>query len=277
MKIYHVDGQFVPADKAVIPVDDLSVLRGYGVCDIMRTFRGKPYFLDEHIDRLVNSAREIGLSLPWSNEEIKLTVLETLQRNRNVDQVNIRIIITGGSSPDYFYPQGPPRLIIMITDMKKLPLEWYSQGIKVITHPQERLIPDAKVTAYIPAALALKKAKKLGAVEAIYVNSDGQVLEGTTSNLFMFTNNTLVTPDREILKGITREAVISISQQLFQTLERPVLLTELLAADEVFISGTNKGVVPVVKVDENLIGTGKPGPNTLKIMKKLIEDQEIMS
>ena len=100
MTIYYVDGKFVPSHKAVIPVDDLAVLRGFGICDIMRTFNGVPYFLDEHINRLVASGKKIGLSLPWTTHEIKTIVRKTLEKNKQTAEANIRIVITAGSSPD---------------------------------------------------------------------------------------------------------------------------------------------------------------------------------
>ncbi len=269
MKTYFVNGQFVPEDQAVIPVTDLSVLRGYGICDIMRTYRGKPFFLKEHVYRLERSALEIGLTLPWSNNEIIQYVLQTLDKNQPVDEVNIRIVITGGSSNDFFTPQGTPRLIILLTDITALPDTWYKDGVFVITHLQERPMPDAKVTSYIPAAMALKKAAKKNAIEALYTNRNCQVLEGTTSNLFIFKNDILITPRDHVLKGITRQAILSLSEPLFKIEEKPVFLEELLSADEVFITGTNKGIVPVVKVDDTTIGSGKPGRNTKQMMTQL--------
>lgn len=269
MKTYFVDGQFLPADKAVIPVTDLSVLRGYGVCDIMRTFSGRPYFLEAHVARLVNSAKEIGLDLPWTSEEIIDWILKTLEKNQPVDEVNIRCIITGGSSPDYFNPTGPPRLIILVTDLKKLPDWWYEKGVKVITIRQERPMPDAKVTAYIPAALALKDAQKQHAIEAIYVNGENHVLEGTTSNLFIFTEGCLVTPKDDVLKGITRKAILDLASRFFKVIERPVGLDEMRCAQEVFISGTNKSIVPVINVDDAIISDGTPGKNTKLLMQQM--------
>ncbi len=272
MKIYYVDGKFVSSDQAVIPVDDLAILRGYGVCDIMRTYKGKPYFLKDHIHRLVNSAKEIGLSLPWQTREITDIVLETLHRNQISEEANIRIVITGGSSPDYFYPQGNPRMIVLITDLKKLPDSWYENGVKVITYPLERSLPDAKVISYIPAALALKKAKETGAIEAIYINRKMEALEGTTSNLFAFFGNTLVTPRDGVLKGITRQAILAIAQKNDLTEEKAIPLDQLLNADEVFISGTNKCILPVIQIDDTPIGTGKPGPKTKRLIAELERD-----
>ncbi len=270
MAIYYVDGRFVPSHEAVIPVDDLAVLRGFGICDIMRTFNGMPYFLDEHIKRLMASGEKIGLSLPWTMDEIKAIVRETLKKNLQTAEANIRIVITAGSSPDFLTPSGTPRLIVMVTPIKKLPQEWYTKGVKVITIVQERPLAGAKVTAYIPAAMALKQAQKSGAVEAVYINSQNQALEGTTSNLFAFFGQTLVTPpSKGILKGITRQLILSLAEDLFQIEKKTVLLDQLLTADEVFITGTNKGVVPVIQINDTLISKGKPGKNTKKLIQAL--------
>jgi branched-chain amino acid aminotransferase len=270
MATYYVDGEFVAGHKAVIPVDDLAVLRGIGICDIMRTFHGTPYFIDEHIQRLKESGEKIGLDLPWSREQIKQIVLETLKRNPLADEANIRIVITGGSSPDFMTPSGKPRLIVMVTPIKKLPEEWYTRGVKVVTLVQERPLAGAKVTAYIPAAMALKEAHAEGAVEAIYVTRENLALEGTTSNLFAFFGTTLVTPPANgILKGITRKLILSLAARVFQVHETPLPLDRLLAADEVFITGTNKGVVPVIQINQTRIGNGTPGHNTQKLIQAL--------
>ncbi|WDP88307.1 MAG: aminotransferase class IV [Desulfobacter sp.] len=269
MKIVYVDGKYLPRDRALIPVDDLAVLRGYAAWDILRTFRGRPYFLDEHVDRLMASAAKIGLDIPWSKDEIKAVVHKVLEKNPAMEEVNIRILITGGSSPDYFSPAGSPRLIVLPTNIPKPPEEWYSKGIKVVTHQEERAIPDAKVTDYVQAALALKTARAAGAVDALYVTRDNLVLEATTSNLFAFMGEVLVTPDQGVLKGITRETVISLARCHYKVAEQPLPLSDLLEAREVFITATNKGVVPVVQINGIPIGSGRPGPGTMVLMEAL--------
>lgn len=269
MKTYYIDGEFVPENKAFIPVDDLAVLRGFGVCDLMRTYNGKPYFLNEHIKRLENSAKEIGLELPWSCDDMVKIVLETLKKNKTINEANIRIVITGGSSPDFITPHGNPRLLVLVTQIPELPASWYEKGVKVITLPIERDIPGAKSISYIPATMALKKAKKENAVEALYVDRHGFVRECATSNFFAFINGSLVTPDRDVLKGITRQVVLDISKDLFDIELRQLPLDEVLNADEVFITGTNKGVVPVVMIDDTIIGNGRPGKNTAGVIKAL--------
>ena len=268
MPIYYVDGKFLPDEKALIPVDDLAVLRGIGVFDLLRTYNGKPLFLKEHVSRLFDSARQINIELPWSHEEVCRIALETLSRN-TLDEANIRIVATGGSSPDFMTPQGRPRLLVLVTPLPRLPAEWYDQGVNVVTMRTERRIPGAKSIDYVPAAMALQKAKSKGAIEALYVDRHENALEGTTSNLFAVIGETLVTPGRGILSGITRQAVLDISRPLLPVEIRDLPLTELLGANEAFITGTNKGLVPVVQIDETPIGDGKPGPHTRRIMTAL--------
>ena len=268
MPIYYVDGKYLPDDQALIPIDDLVVLRGIGVFDLLRTYNGKPLFLKEHVSRLFDSARQINLDLPWSHEEVCRIALETLSRN-TLDEANIRIVATGGSSPDFMTPQGRPRLLVLVTPLPRLPAEWYDHGVTVVTMHTERRIPGAKSIDYVPAAMALQQARSKGAIEALYVDRDENALEGTTSNLFAVIGETLVTPGRGILSGITRQAVIEVSRPLLPVEIRDLPLTELLGANEAFITGTNKGLVPVVQIDDTPIDDGRPGPHTRRIMRAL--------
>jgi branched-chain amino acid aminotransferase len=190
-----------------------------------------------------------------------------------MDEANIRILVTGGSSPDFFSPVDHPRLIVMATAIPALPAHWYTKGVKVITFFQQRVLPDAKATNYIPAVLALKEAKAQGAVEALYTTRDNMVLEGTTSNLFALIDDTLVTPENGVLKGITRKTVIELGKKLFSVSEQDLSLDALLSATELFITGTNKGIVPVIQVNDHTIGTGAPGPGTIALMTAMKNQQ----
>jgi len=265
LPIYYVDGRFLPAEAAVIPADDLAILRGYGVFDFLRTHGGKPFLLTEHIERLEKSARRIGLVLPWSRNELIDIVMQTLQHN-NFAEANIRIVVTGGSSPDFITPQGRPRLLVLVTAMPELPAWWYTRGVKIITLNSKRSIPDAKSIDYIPATIALAEAGRQKAVEAVYVDHNGFVLEGTTTNIFIFDGQNLLTPGREVLSGITRQVVLKLAGDLFAVKIEDINRHRLLAADEVFLTGTNKGLVPVIQVDDTVIGDGRPGPGTRKLM-----------
>lgn len=265
MPIYYIDGRFLPAEAAVIPADDLAILRGYGVFDFLRTHGGQPFLLTEHMERLEKSARRIGLVLPWSRNELIDIVMQTLQRN-NFAEANIRIVVTGGSSPDFITPQGRPRLLVLVTTVPELPAWWYTRGVKIITLNSKRSIPDAKSIDYIPATIALAEAGRQNAVEAVYVDRRGFVLEGTTTNIFIFDGQILLTPGREMLSGITRQVVLKLAGDLFAVKIEDIDRHRLLAADEVFLTGTNKGLVPVIQVDDTVIGNGLPGPRTRKLM-----------
>ena len=142
---------------------------------------------------------------------------------------------------------------------------WYTEGVKIITLYDRRSFPGAKSIDYIPATVALKSARRREAIEAVYLDESDNVLEGTTSNIFAFSNGRLITPDKGILNGVTRKNILALADRLYDLQVRPIGREELLAASEVFITSTNKGVVPVVKIDEKTIGSGRPGERTLKM------------
>ena len=266
METYYIDGKFVSSEQAVIPVNDLAILRGYGIFDFLRTYNGRPLFLEEHIERLQRSAKQIGLTLLWSKTQLIDIVNQTLNKN-NYRESNVRVVVTGGTSPDYITPQGKPRLLVLVTELPEQPQWWYTDGVKVITIYSRRTIPAAKSIDYITATIALKEARSKNAIEALYVDRDGYVLEGTTSNLFIFRGDRLVTPGKAVLSGITRKIVLMLTAEIFKTEIRDVAVDELLTADEVFITGSNKEIVPVVRVDDTAIGNGKPGHRTRAVMK----------
>jgi len=268
MSIYYIDGEFVDEHDAHIPATDLAVMRGYGVFDFLRTYKGVPFELEAHINRLRNSAALIELDVPWDNAEITTIINQTIARNRYDDgrEMNVRVIVTGGPSANGLMPLGDSRLLVMVTPANPIPPTNYSDGVKIITEKIERYIPEAKTLNYIPAIKAMKRAGREGAVEAIYVDRDGFALEGTTTNLFAFYGDTLVTPAVGILSGITRNVVLKLARDLFPIEERALSLSELLKADEVFISASNKQIMPVITVDDSQISDGKVGARTRRIM-----------
>ena len=273
MDIYYIDGEFVSADRAVIPVNDLAVLRGLGAFELLRTYGGHPFGMEEHLERLEQSAHQIGIPLRWTRDELCRIVLETLQRNHDNQHAesNIRIIITGGTSSDFMTHRGHPRLLVLVSEMPSQPAVWYSEGIKIITVESRRTLPGAKSTNYLSATLALQRARSEGAVESVYVDRDGRVYECTTSNIFMISGDKLTTPGHGILPGVTRGFILKLAQDRFEVDIRDLPLDELVRAEEVFITGTNKGVVPVVQIDDRPIGNGRPGPHTRKLMTALSE------
>ncbi|MBW4574285.1 MAG: aminotransferase class IV [Aphanothece sp. CMT-3BRIN-NPC111] len=263
--ICFLNGKYVTFDQACLPLNDLGIVRGYGVFDFIRTYNGIPFKLQEHVQRLQNSAKIIGLSLPWSTEEIEAIAKNTLERN-NLSEANIRIVVTGGSSTDFITPMGKPSLMVIVTPVTEYLREYYEQGVKVITVQIERSLPGAKSLNYISAISALQQAKLTNAVEALYVDRQGHVSEGTTTNLFVFQGDKLITPQENILNGITREIVLQLAKDKFEIIKQPINYSDLSNYDEVFITATNKEIMPVVQIDELTISTGKPGANTQTIM-----------
>ena len=267
MNIFYVDGSYLPEDRAVLSVNDLGLLRGYGVFDFLRTYNRRPFLLKDHVSRLAQSAGIIELSLPFSESEIMDITMETLERNNGLAEANIRLVLTGGDSADSITPADRTRLLVMVTGLHTCPEKWYRDGASVITTRDGRYLPRAKSTNYLPAVLALSRARRQGAMESIYVDPEGRLLEGTTTNLFAFIDGTLTTPGDDVLPGITRKVILQLAGEHFAVDIRDIHVEEIQHMEEVFITASNKEVVPVVRVDEHSIGSGRPGERTRRIMQ----------
>jgi branched-chain amino acid aminotransferase len=274
--VYYVDGTFVPDSEAVFPINDLGLLRGYGCFDFMRTYNGKVIFITDHVQRLFRSAMQIGIELPVSESEVIRLVQETLKRNPPVES-SIRILVTGGSSPDFITPQGRPRMAIMVSALSAYPPAWYQEGAQIITVPHTRAIPGAKSIDYIRAMLVLAEARQKGAIEAVYVDPESRVREGTTSNIFAFIADRLVTPGTGILNGITRQKVLGLAADRYPVDIRDLRRDELIQADEVFITSSNRLIVPIVRVDDERIGGGRPGERTRSVMQAFADFTDRLS
>lgn len=271
MGIYYIDGEFVAAEDAKIPADDLSVLRGYGAFDFLRTYNGVPFELEAHIIRLFRSAELLMLDMSWTPQEITDIVNETLSRN-DYPESNIRIVVTGGTSPSRITPAGKPRLIVMIDPATILPDSDYANGVKLITFNHNRYLPGAKSINYIPAIIALKQAHAQNAIDALFTDDGGYVLEGTTNNLFIVSGGKLITtPNDGILPGITRGVLLKLARDVYEVEERPLLAQELYDADEAFLTSSVKEVLPIRQVDDHIIGDGTPGEHTKKLMTLFAE------
>jgi branched-chain amino acid aminotransferase len=266
MNIYYIDGEFVQAQAACLPVDDLSILRGFGVFDFLRTYGGRPFHLKDHLARLKRSAELIGLGVGRPLSEIADIVGETLRRNGHAE-ANIRIVVTGGSSPDCFLPAGRPRLLVLVTPLTPLPETWQQDGVGIVTIPYSRYLPNAKSINYIPAIHAMQDARRQGAVEALYVKPDGRVTEFTTSNLFAVIDGRLLTPETDLLPGITRQVVLDLDLPLPAQIG-DLTLEALHGAEEVFLTSSTKEVVPVVRIDRRPVADGRPGKRTRETMAR---------
>jgi len=267
-KYCYLNGKIIPLNKAGISLNDLGILRGYGVFDFLRTYNGRPFFLKEHLRRLKSSAKILNLKLPGAFKELAALVNELLLKNK-FKESTVRIVLTGGRTNDGITYR-KPTLFILVEKLRKLPPSVYQKGVKLITYEYQREIPKAKMLNYITAASLQNLRRRKKAFEILYT-SKGQILEATTSNFFIFKNNTLITPKDKILLGITRDVVIKLAQSKFKVEERDIPLRELSRAAEAFITATSKEIVPVVKIDSKLIGNGKVGQNT-KYLMNLFQD-----
>ncbi|SMC83934.1 branched-chain amino acid aminotransferase [Desulfocicer vacuolatum DSM 3385] len=266
MDIYYIDGQFIEEDKATLSAKDITVLRGFGVFDFLITYNKRPFYLEAHVARLENSAKKIGLTLRHTNAEICDIVHRAIGKNPHHDESNIRIVYTGGISPDGVTPRGNGKLMVMVTPKYVLPEWWYTDGAAVITVEMERFIPESKSTNYLSAVFAQQEAHKKGAIEAIYVDRENRVLEGTTTNLFAFKGNTVITPPDAMLPGITRSVVLELIKEKFTLEMRHIDMAELKEMDEIFITASNKEIVPVIKINDMVVADGKPGKKTRQVM-----------
>jgi branched-chain amino acid aminotransferase len=271
--IYYIDGDFVNSHDAKIPIADLGFVRGYGVFDFFRTYNGVPFHLDDHLARLHYSACAVELDFPWTFEELSDIVAEVVARNGNGEH-KVRIIITGGDTEDFSSAIGSPRLVIVVTPCSPMTPLINDNAVKAITIDDNRMMPDVKSINYISAVIAVKRAKKVGATEGLYVDKQGYVWEGTRTNLFAFFGDTLVTTGHNILKGITRQTVLKLADGLMPVDVRNLKLEELMSADEVFITSSSKEILPVVAVDDRQIGGGKIGQHT-QHLQELFRDYVI--
>lgn len=266
--IAYWDGSYVPDEEIKISPFDLGVLRGYGVFDVLRTENGKPYNVENHWKRFVNSASILGLEIPVDKEGFEeiLTTLAEKNITPDVPKLNLRVVLTGGPSSDCFHPErGKETFFVLATPFVHLAESNYSQGARLVTLEYERELPEAKITNYIKAIQNRDLKKNAEAIEILFVKN-GNVTEASTSNFFIVKNGILVTPKEKILRGTTRNLIIEEAQKNgWPVEERELTVAEVWEADEAFISAVNKGVVPVVRIDNQVIGSGKPGPITEKV------------
>lgn len=263
---YYVNGQFAPASQAALGLNDLGLVRGYGVFEVLRTYGDRPFGLRAHLDRLAYSAAQIELALPAPLSAIESIVYETLARNAARD-VTIRIIVTGGASSSFLMPEDRPTLLVLLAAVKPYPAQLYTDGAALITVDATRFMPTVKSLNYIPAILGQRRARAAEAIEALYCDAAGVITECTTSNFFIFKGNQLITPVQDVLPGITRAAVLEVAADLFEIVERPLLRSELAEAEEAFITSTTKEIMPIVRVDAQAIGAGRPGARTQRLQQ----------
>ena len=263
----YLNGKIMPEDKAGVSVRDMAVLRGYGMFEFLRTYDGRLFHFEDHIRRFRNSARMMGLRVPLSDKEIK-SVLERLIVRNKFKEAALRLVLSGGRTVDGMrYDWLEPTFFILADEFKPLPVAFYKKGAAVVTHEYQREMPEAKTTNYLAAAREhnIGKNKNGRALEILYVKN-GKALECTTSNFFIFKGDTLITPEKDVLKGVTRKIVLKLARPKFKIKEGDIKTSELKEATEAFLTATNKEIAPIVRIDGQKIGSGKVGRNTKILM-----------
>lgn len=276
MGVVYIDGKLYEKEQAKISVFDHGLLYGDGVFEGIRCYNGRVFKLDEHLDRLFRSAKFIMLNIPLSKQELTLAVIQTVKATKLQDAY-IRLVVTRGAGDLGLDPRKCPKpsIIIIVDKIILYPKECYENGLELITVPtrkniQEALSPCAKTLNYLNSIMAKIEANNAGALEAIMLNSEGYVTECTGDNIFIVKNNTLITPPSWVgaLEGITRDTVMKIGKDIgIKVVENVLTRFDLYTANECFLTGTAAEVIPVIKIDNRTIGTGKPGEITLKIME----------
>jgi len=276
MRIF-IDGKYYDQRAAKVSVLDHGLLYGDGIFEGIRAYNGRVFRLSEHIDRLFCSAKAILLTIPMSHADIMEAVVDTCRRNKIRDGY-IRLVVTRGVGTLGLNPNRckNPSIIIIADKIQLYPPELYQKGMAIITVPTVRnlhsaLNPAIKSLNYLNNILAKIEANNAGCEEAIMLNAEGYVSECTGDNLFIVKNGHLSTPPLSAgaLYGIARQVVIEMAQEASHTVSEPNLTRyDVFNADECFLTGTGAEIVPVVKVDGRVIGNGKPGPVTQKLVAR---------
>ena len=280
MKVY-ISGTLYEKEDAKISVFDHGLLYGDGVFEGIRSYAGKVFRMEGHVDRLWNSAKAIALEIPMTKEEMALAIEETLRVN-GLKEGYIRVIVTRGSGTLGLNPYlcSDPQVIIITDSISLYPQKLYEEGLELVTVSVQRnhpaaLSPRIKSLNYLNNILAKLEGIKAGTLEALMLNHKGEVAECTGDNIFLVRNGELLTPpiDAGILEGITRDVVMELGAALGIPV-REIALTkhDVYIADECFLCGTAAEVIPVVICDSRTIGDGTPGPITKQLIERFHQE-----
>ena len=272
----YVDGEYVSKDEASVSIYDHGFLYGDGVYEAIRAYDGLVFKLREHVDRLYESAKSIKIEIPFHRDEMSRLVIEVLRKNQ-LRNSYIRIVVSRGRGRMGVDPRNcsKPTIVIMVEPREPL----FGENVKGISAivsslrrtPAWSLDPRIKTLNYLNNIMAKIEAIEAGVEEAIMLNEQGHVAETSTENIFVVKNSLVTTPHPSagVLRGITRDAVISVTRKLgYPMEERAITIHELYNADEVFVTGTAAEIVPIVKIAGRSIGEGKPGPVFSRILEE---------
>ncbi len=275
-KVY-ISGKLYAKQDAKVSVFDHGLLYGDGVFEGIRAYSGRVFRLQQHVDRLYDSAAAIFLQIPMARDEMSRAIVDTLSAN-SLSDAYIRVIITRGAGGLGLDPRKTtdPQVIIITDQISLYPEELYDHGLKIITagttrnHPNA-LNPRIKSLNYLNNIMGKIEATNSGCLEALMLNTKGEVAECTGDNIFIVKRGVIHTPsiDSGILEGITRNAVIELARLAGHTVvERTMDRLDVYTADECFLTGTAAELIPVVECDGRVLGSGRPGSITRDLRQR---------
>ena len=286
-QVIYLNGEFVGKEDAKVSVYDHGFLYGDGVFEGIRSYSGNVFRLEEHLERLYDSAKSIMLEIPHTVEEITELVVETLRRNKLKDAY-IRLVVSRGIGNLGLDPFScaKPNVIVIAEPLSLFPKALYETGIEIVSVASRRsrsdvLSPKVKSLNYMNNILVKIEASLAGVSEALMLNDQGYVAEGSADNIFIVRKNKLLTPPGYVgaLEGITRNAIMEVAAEKGYEVEEGVFTRhDVYVADEVFLTGTAAEVIAVVKVDGRVIGDGTPGPVTNDLLgsfRQLVQEDGV--
>lgn len=278
--VVSINGKIMFKEDAKISIFDRGFLYGDSVYEVIRTYRGIPFLLQEHLDRLWHSASKLEMGFPFDQNQIVKEV-NTCLGELGKESAYIRIIVTRGQGPLQLDPvsAGPNNVVVIAKEFKGNPKEWYKEGVNILISHVERtsiraIDPNIKSGNYLNNIMAFIHAKKQRAFDAVMLNSNGHITEGTTHNIWVVKNGKAFTPPIHagILEGITRKTILVLAKKNGIEVDQVNMTAEdLINADECFMTSTTKEIIPVTQVNNAPIGTGEPGELT-KTLHKLYQD-----
>lgn len=262
----YLNGRIVPSDEAAISPFDIGLLRGYAVFDLLRTVDGRPFLLAEHLERFRSSAAHLGLTVPATDTELATAIDELLSRNHPDGEATVRLLLTGGVSVDGMrFDPATPTLAIMTHEFPEPPAEVYSSGAALMTVEHTREMPAAKTTNYLTMIANKPRAAAAGAFELLY-HENGLVTEGASASVYAVRDGRILAPASGVLHGTVGALVLERARSRRDVVNCDITLEAMLDADEVILTSTTRGVVPIVRIDTQVIGDGTPGPVTRELM-----------
>ncbi|HPP11398.1 MAG TPA: branched-chain-amino-acid transaminase [bacterium] len=278
--LIYLNGKLVPEEQAKISVFDHGLLYGDGVFEGLRSYQGRIFCLEEHLQRLYWSAHGIMLEVPLSSQALRQAVMETVKANKLKDSY-IRIVVTRGVGDLGLDPRKCPRptIFIIASKIQLYPESYYEKGLKVVTvatrrNLHESVNPAIKSLNYLNNILAKIEANHAGADEGLILNHAGYVSECTGENIFVVHGQVLATPPVHagVLAGVTRKVVMELGRSLgLEVREQNLTRHDIYVADECFLTGTAAEIIPATSLDGRPIGTGRPGPTTGRIRQAFKE------